>query len=168
MLGFITQTLKWFGYPTLYCKMTYDSILITTDGSKGAEAAAKHAIDIAEQYDAELHILYVVDIGVDTSLSSVSDLMSQLESSGKLEEIGKKAVEATKNKVKDKEIDSKVAIERGVPHKEINSYANDNDIDMVVMGTHGRTGLDRMLLGSVAEKIVRSSDIPVLTVRRKD
>lgn len=148
--------------------MTYENILITTDGSKGAEAAAKHAIDIADQYDAELHILYVVDIGVDTSLSSVADLMSQLESSGKLEEIGKKAVEFAKDKVKEKDIDSKVAMKRGTPHKQINSYADDNDIDMIVMGTHGRTGIDRMLLGSVAEKIVRSSDIPVLTVRQND
>lgn len=146
--------------------MTYERILITTDGSKGAEAAANHAIDIADQYDAELHTLYVIDIGVDTSLSSVSDLMSQLESSGKLEEIGKKAVEDTQDKVEKKDIDSKTAIERGVPHKQINSYADDNDIDMIVIGTHGRTGLDRMLLGSVAEKIVRSSDIPVLTVRQ--
>jgi nucleotide-binding universal stress UspA family protein len=146
--------------------MTYERILLTTDGSEGAKAAAEHAVDIAEKYDAELHILYVIDIGVDTSLSSVSDLMSQLESSGKLEKIGEKATEEIEEMVENRSVDSKVAIERGIPHKEIKVYADEEEIDMIVMGTQGRTGLDRMLLGSVAEKVVRSADVPVMTVRK--
>lgn len=147
--------------------MTYERILVTTDGSEGAKAAAEHAVDIAEEYGAELHILYVIDIGVDTSLSSVSDLMSQLESSGKLEEVGKKATSKIEDMAEEKGLVSKVAIERGIPHKEINAYAEREDIDMIVMGTQGRTGLDRMLLGSVAEKVVRSADLPVMTVRER-
>jgi nucleotide-binding universal stress UspA family protein len=146
--------------------MTYERILLTTDGSEGAKAAAEHAVDIAEKYDAELHILYVIDIGVDASFSSVSDLMSQLESSGKLEKIGEKATEEIEEIVENRSVDSKVAIERGIPHKEIKVYADEEEIDMIVMGTQGRTGLDRMLLGSVAEKVVRSADVPVMTVRK--
>lgn len=145
--------------------MTYEKILVTTDGSEGAKAAAEHAIDIADKYDADLHILYVVDIGVDTSLSSVSDLMSQLESSGKLEDVGKKATESIKENAEASGVNSEVSVKRGIPHKEINSYIKEKEIDMIVMGTHGRTGLDRILLGSVAEKVVRSADVPVLTVR---
>jgi nucleotide-binding universal stress UspA family protein len=146
--------------------MTYERILVTTDGSEGAKAAAEHAVEIAEKNSAELHVLYVIDIGVDASLSSVSDLMGQLESSGKLEKIGENATEEIEKMVENRGVDSKVAIERGIPHKEIKVYADEEEIDMIVMGTEGRTGLDRMLLGSVAEKVVRSSDVPVLTVRK--
>ncbi|MFB6144016.1 MAG: universal stress protein [Candidatus Nanohaloarchaea archaeon] len=144
----------------------YDKVLLPTDGSEGAEVSVQHAVDIADKYNAELHIIYVVDLGVETSLSSVSDLLSQLESSGKLEELGSDAVESIKKTAEDEGVETVTSIERGIPHKQINSYVEDNDIDMIVMGTHGRTGLDRMLLGSVTEKVLRSSDIPVLTVRR--
>lgn len=60
------------------------------------------------------------------------------------------------------------AVEQGVPHEEIIAYADDHDIDMIVMGTQGRTGLDRVLVGSVTERIVRMADIPVVTVRLND
>jgi nucleotide-binding universal stress UspA family protein len=56
-------------------------------------------------------------------------------------------------------------VAQGAPHQAILDYVDEHDIDLVVMGTHGRTGLDRYLLGSVTEKVVRLSDAPVLTVR---
>jgi len=57
------------------------------------------------------------------------------------------------------------AVERGIPHETVLEYAVANDVDLVVMGTHCRTGLDRVLLGSVAERVVRRSPVPVLVVR---
>ena len=59
-------------------------------------------------------------------------------------------------------------VSQGSPHRAILDYIEDQDIDLVVMGTHGRTGLDRYLLGSVTEKVVRLSDAPVMTVRLSD
>lgn len=59
-------------------------------------------------------------------------------------------------------------IERGIPHEEILAYADANDVDVIVMGTHGRTGLNRFLIGSVTEKVIRSADVPVLVIRISD
>lgn len=56
-------------------------------------------------------------------------------------------------------------VAQGTPHQAILDHIDEHDIDLVVMGTHGRTGLDRYLLGSITEKVVRLSDAPVLTVR---
>lgn len=148
--------------------MGYKKILMPTDGSQEAEVAVDHAVNIASQYDAELHILYVVDIGVNSSYDAVTELMSQLESSAKMEEIGRKATESIRKTAEDSGIETSVSIRKGVPHKQINSYTEDEDIDMVVMSTHGRSGIDRMLLGSVFEKVLRSVDVPVLTVRRNN
>ncbi|MFB6189971.1 MAG: universal stress protein [Candidatus Nanohaloarchaea archaeon] len=144
----------------------YEKILLTTDGSEGAEAAVAHAEDLAKKYGAELHILFVLDIGVDTSIGAVSDLMGELEEAGRLTELGQEAVDSIEKEL-DPEVDAVTHVARGVPHKEITGYADENDIDLIVMSSRGRTGLDRVLLGSVTEKVLRSSDIPVLTVKRE-
>ena len=148
--------------------MNYDNILLTTDGSKRSEAAVDPAVELARISDAEIHILYVIDIGVDSSYSAVTDLMSQLEAVENFEEIGEKATESVKKEVEQKGINPKVAIKRGVPHRKITDYADEEDIDLIVMSTHGRSGLDRMLLGSITEKVIRSSKTPVLTVNYEE
>ncbi len=144
--------------------MSYEKILLTTDGSERSEAAVDQAVELTRKFDAELHILYVVDIGIDSSYGSVADLMSQLESVENFEEIGERTTKSIREKVEEKGLNPEIAIERGVPHKKILDYADKEDIDLVIMSTHGRSGLDRMLLGSVTEKVIRSSKIPVLTV----
>lgn len=144
----------------------YEKILLTTDGSEGAEAAVEYAEDLAKKYDAELHVLFVLEIGVNTSIGAVSDLMSELEKTGRLGEVGEESVESIEKEL-GSEVDSETHVSRGVPHEEITGYADENDIDLIVMSSHGRTGLDRVLLGSVTEKVLRSSNIPVLTVNRE-
>jgi nucleotide-binding universal stress UspA family protein len=62
-------------------------------------------------------------------------------------------------------IETRPVVEWGEPYESVLDYADEHDIDIIVMGTHGRTGLDHHLLGSVTEKVVRTSDVPVLTVR---
>lgn len=148
--------------------MSYEKILLTTDGSERSEAAVDQAVKLARKFDAEPHILYVVDIGVNSSYGSVTDLMSRLESVGNFEKIGEKATESIQKQVEEKGLTPKVAIKRGVPHRKILDYAEEEDIDIIVMSTHGRSGLDRMLLGSVTEKVIRSSKIPVLTVSHEE
>lgn len=146
--------------------MSFEKVLLPTDGSEESEKALDTAVELARTYDGVIHVVYVVNIGVDTQYESVSNLMGELESSRKLEKIGKEVTESIKEKLEEKDVDSEIQIVSGVPHREINKYAEENNMDVIVMSTHGRTGLDRMLLGSVTEKIVRSSEIPVMTVRR--
>ena len=140
----------------------YNKILLPTDGSEGAEIAVEHALDLAEKYGAELHILYVADVRVD----STSDMWANIL--GELEEIGGKATEEIAERAGKSGVETVTEVVRGIPHKEINSYVEENSIDLIAMGTHGRTGIDRVLLGSVTEKIIRTSDVPVLTVGRED
>lgn len=138
----------------------YSRILVPTDGSKGSEVALEHAESLAEKYGAEVHLLYVADVRTQNTGNLIPNLM------GELEQTGQEAVEEMKEKLGDLNI--KTEVRRGIPHREINDYAGEEDIDLIVMGTHGRTGLDRVLLGSVTEKIVRTSKIPVMTVGRED
>jgi nucleotide-binding universal stress UspA family protein len=138
----------------------YNKILLPTDGSEGSEAALEHALDLAGKYDAELHILFVADIRVD----SPNDIWANVL--GQLEEIGEEATSEIAKKVEENDIEVVKEVMRGIPYKKINSYTEENDIDLIAMGTHGRTGVDRLLIGSVTEKVIRTSEKPVLTVGR--
>lgn len=146
--------------------MSYDKILLTTDGSEASKAALNEAVELAENCEAEIHVLYVVDTGVESQYESVNDLMSNTESSRKLEQVGEKALKSITVKLEEEAIQFEKSIVKGKPFQKINSFAEENNMDVIVMSTHGRSGLDRMLLGSVTEKVVRTSNIPVLTVRK--
>ena len=163
----------------------YDQILYPTDGSTGSETAAAHVIELASAFDATVHVLHVIDIrGGGLGLSGAFlDEDSQAMSGRSPDEgyIGKEH-DADMDEIEDEltaqaeelvetsagsleGIDLTTAVEMGTPHTEILRYADENDIDLVVMGTHGRTGVERYLLGSVTEKVVRLADPPVVTVR---
>jgi nucleotide-binding universal stress UspA family protein len=141
----------------------YTDILVPTDGSEGAEAAIGPAVDVASTYDARLHALSVIDtmaMGVDVRSGAIVDA---LEESARLavEFVEERATEASVSAVE-------TAIEYGSPYRGIRSYIEEHDIDLVVMGTHGRSGIERYLLGSVTEKTVRTSPAPVMTVRQPE
>ncbi len=139
----------------------YDEILVPTDGSPASDAAIEHAIDLAKQYGGRIHALYVVDGAAYSTLEAGSEIVIEaLESEGK-EATGRVADVAT-----DAGIESVTSVTTGTAYRSITDYVDDNDIDLIVMGTHGRRGLDRYLLGSVTERVVRTSDVPVLTVRQ--
>ncbi|MFC6731631.1 MULTISPECIES: universal stress protein [unclassified Haladaptatus] len=140
----------------------YHNILIPTDGSEGTEKAVEQALDIAETYDATLHVLYVVDTAAFAPEVDVALIIDSLQAHGE------RAVADIEAQAVEEGVVVETTIETGSPHREILRYVEDNDIDLVVMGTHGRTGLGRYLLGSVAEKVVRSSPAPCLTVRMRD
>ena len=134
---------------------TVDSVLVPTDGSKCAQAAVGYAADLARRYDAKVHALCVVD-------------SRTLENAPQYDQIKKEreeVAERTCNDISVGGIPVEQAVRTDIPHKAILRYTTEQDIDLIVMGTHGRTGVERYLLGSVAEKVVRTSDVPVLTVR---
>lgn len=138
----------------------YDHILVPTDGSEGALGAADEAIGLASEYDATLHVLYAVNESAIPPDAGAGQVIESLESAG-AEAIEEIADLAREGGVED--VETTVAM--GAPHRAILDYASEHGIDLIVMGTHGRTGLDRYLLGSVTEKVVRKADAPVLTVR---
>ncbi|RDZ61965.1 universal stress protein [Haloferax sp. Atlit-12N] len=137
----------------------YERILIPTDGSRSAKRATSHCLELAAELDATVHVLSVVD---DSALGfDVRSMLSGEESErGANEAISKVVEEANEHGV------TKLAetIEHGSPSEAIREYVEGNDIHAVVMGTTGRSGVDRILLGSVAEQTVRSAPVPVITV----
>lgn len=140
----------------------YDDILVPTDGSEGVEEAVEHARDLAGKYDARVHVLYVVNTSTYSSLPADSNWESIVSA---LEEEGERSTSDLAQRLEDSGVEVVREVVDGVPHHEILGYADENGVDLVVMGTHGKTGLDRLLLGSVTEKVVRKSEVPVLTVR---
>lgn len=139
----------------------YESILVPTDGSAGVQRAIDHALDLANLSDASLHALYVVETPGAAAIPEAQVLTME----DALEEAGRDAVEQIDSRAGDRKVPAVTAIRHGVPHEEILEYADAEGIDLIVMGTHGRSGLDRMLLGSVTENVIRKSDVPVLVQR---
>lgn len=142
----------------------YDTILIPTDGSTAAENAARHGIALATAFGSQVHLLSVVDKRSYSIASQYPERIVQQQRDA-LEEQAAKSIQALEAALSEHGVACQTAVEDGVPHSTILSYAADHDIDLISMGTHGRTGLDRLLIGSVTERVVRSSDVPVLTSR---
>ncbi|TKX77970.1 universal stress protein [Halorubrum sp. SD626R] len=139
----------------------YSQILVPTDGSPASDAAIEHALDLAAQYDARVHALYVVDGSAYSSLEAGAELVVEA-----LEEEGTEATDRVADAAADAGVDCETTVTTGTAYQSIRDYVESNDVDMIVMGTHGRKGLDRYLLGSVTERVVRTADVPVLTVRQ--
>jgi nucleotide-binding universal stress UspA family protein len=138
----------------------YHEILVPTDGDAPSEAAAGHAIDIADRYGARVHALYAVDVDAVGPVDfGGSVVVSGLESEG---EAATDRVAAAAERAG---VRVRTALVDGAPAGTILNYVESEGIDLVVMGTHGRRGLDRLLLGSVAQQVVRRSPVPVLVVR---
>ncbi|MEM4782184.1 MAG: universal stress protein [Halalkalicoccus sp.] len=146
----------------------YDTILVPTDGSEVAEIAVEHALDLAEKYDATLHALYVVDTdAMDLSLGTEQVDRIRAGQFGEMEELQRDARNATGRVMKqadERGIPTIEHIAAGRPHRVITNYAEKEGVDMIVMGSHGRGGVKRVLLGSVAERVLRTARIPVLVV----
>ncbi len=142
-------------------------ILFPTDLSDAAGEAQLYACSLAEQYGAELHVLSVVQ---DVTLVSPDPNNPWVIPASSLDEV-KASVSQTLEKIPDPKWSVGKSIVRtvrtGIPFLEIIRYAKEQDVDLIVIGTHGRTGLVHVLLGSVAEKVVRKAPCPVLTVHPK-
>lgn len=139
-------------------------ILAPVDFSGAAETAVQHATEIARTYDADLHLVHVVEevtypsaYGVDPPLIPKEGVVTQVEKSlGKMarENVGYDRVE--------------VSALVGYAALTILDYVETHEVDLIVIATHGRTGLDRLLLGSVAERVLRRSPVPVFVVKPND
>lgn len=141
--------------------ITISHILHPTDFSADSARALQYATTLAQQFNAELHLLHVYT----EPLLSVAPPIAGILPPGYQDEVNK-GLQAELAKLAD---DTDVSIVRklveGNVVSEIIRYLDDNHIDLIVMGTHGRTGLKHMLIGSVAENVVRHASCPVLTTR---
>ena len=146
----------------------YDTILIPTDGSDVAENAIEHALDLAERYDATIHALYVVDTdAMDLSLGPEQVDRIRAGQFGEMEDLERRARRATERvatRGDERGVDVLEEIVAGQPHRQIANYAEKNDVDLIVIGSHGRSGVRRALLGSVTERVLRTTRTPVLVV----
>ena len=142
----------------------YRNIVIATDGSENTKKAISYGINFAKFSGASVYALHVMDTSSLTqSWTPGKELIIEL-----LKKEGQKAISKVKECGEASGVDVKEILMEGHPCKEIIDFAENNDIDLIVMGTLGKTGLNRFLMGSVAEKVVRNSKVPVMVVRSEE
>ena len=135
----------------------YERILVPTDGSDHSDVAAEHAMDLAEQFGATVHALFVVE---QAGPSGHWDFPVE-----KQESIGEAALDTVAALGDERGVHVERHLRRGTPSEEIVDAAADYEVDLVVMGTEGRTGISRIAAaGSTTERVVRLTDVPTLVV----
>lgn len=139
--------------------ITLRRILVPTDFSEYSGEAIGYACALADKFEAELHLLHVLE----SQISSTPIFAGGLALNPIVNESREAAEKALVQTAPERAAVRATA--EGPPFLEILRYAKDNNIDLIVMGTHGRAGLAHVMLGSVAERVVRKSTCPVMTVR---
>ncbi len=139
-------------------------VLFATDFSEGSSHALPYAADIARQYGAKLFLVHVIydvakSAGWYVPHVSIDEIYNDMEKSARAE-LEKSFVDEMRGLS-----DIEHVVLKGIPYEEISKFAAEKRIDLVVLGTHGRRGIDRMLFGSTAEQVVRNAPCPVLSVR---
>ncbi len=135
----------------------YASVLLPTDGSEASNEAVAVGLDVAARFDAAAHAVYVVD-----ERFVAAEYDAAVEGA---ERDGERALDAVGDLAAERGVAVEKHLRRGVPHREIVDAVADYGADLVVMGTHGRSGLDRLVhLGSTTERVVRAAPVQVLTV----
>jgi len=139
----------------------YDSILVPVDGSDGTEAVLDHALDLARRHDATVHACYVVDM--QSYRAAPKDTQAELLAELRAE--GEDAVGRVRKRAREAGLETETTLLEGRPDREIVEYAADAGVDVVAMGTHGRSGRDRLAnLGSVTQRVLENVACPVFVV----
>lgn len=147
--------------------MTINTILVPTDFSETSTLALDAAKDLAQKFKASIHLLHIVQDPLSQSWALESygtmpaDLLKDLEKLAQ-KDLDKAIPESERSAYK-----ARLVTEVGAPFSKIIDYAKSHDVDLIVMGTHGRGMLAHAILGSVTERVVRLAPCPVLTVRGK-
>ena len=142
--------------------VTLKKILCPVDHSECSYLALKYAISLALKDEAKLYLMHVIDSRLyDTEMYKFSPYkLNEIDESKIRTDLMKSLPEGTTDV-----LEVETIVVKGVPFHEIINAATEMNVDLIVIGTHGRTGLSHVMLGSVAEKVVRKSLCPVLTVR---
>lgn len=142
----------------------YETLLIPTDGSDHARQAAERGFDLAATYGAAVRIVHVIedpDSGV-----TVHEYDDQVRDD--MERTGERYVDDLVSAAEGRDVAATGEVRHGAAHEEIIAAADDHAADLIVMATHGRTGLEGLVLGSVAERVVRLASVSVLVARPDD
>ncbi|MDA3903541.1 MAG: universal stress protein [Desulfuromusa sp.] len=145
----------------------FSTVLVAVDFSDSSDNAFQTALSMAKSFSAQLLVLHVINEPVDLRGFYVPHIsFEKLE--GEIKEGAQKMMESfcRKNLADFENYESLIVA--GLPYEQIISQAEEKSANLIVLGTHGRAGLDRVLFGSTAEKVVRKSKIPVLTVRLEE
>ncbi len=145
--------------PSIPADREYTDVLLPTRGGEGSELAVEHAVSIAARFDATLHAMYVVDVRSQAARDDTYDLEVLVD------ELKTEVTDAVMDRADAAGVDARAVIQQGTPHSAIQRYADRNDIDLMIMGTHGRGPVEQLLLGSITERTIRTADVPVITVR---
>ncbi|WP_265108673.1 universal stress protein [Halosolutus halophilus] len=147
------------GAPEVERRYPFETIVVPIDGSTHADAALERALEIARHHDATVHLLSVVDV-TPAGIDERTDLRLD-----RLESAARRIIDDGVAMADEAGIDAVTAVRYGSTDRTIRSYADEQDAALLVMGTHGRSGIDRLLIGSVTERVLRTATVPVLTVR---
>jgi nucleotide-binding universal stress UspA family protein len=143
----------------------YDRILLSTDGTAASDDATSHAIALAEATDAVLHVLYVVDEAVVTAYSG-DEFVDEAEGPEHgLEEQGEETLSAVRSEAQSAGVEVVEAIRHGRPAETIVEYGDENNVDLLVLGTKRRPDEYRSLLGSVTDRVLRLTSRPATVVK---
>lgn len=138
--------------------VAFDDFLVPTDGSEGATIAVDWGLALARRLDSMVHAVFSVDTGRLSRANEPAELLDALEQTGADE------LEAIRRRARDADVGVSASIATGPPVAVILTTASDRAVDLIVMGTHGRTGIGQWFLGSVTENVVRQADVPVCCV----
>ena len=141
-------------------------ILVPTDFSEFGQHALRYGCELGRRFDSELHLLHIVDDAYPMVPEAGMLMPAQTDYLLELKSSAQKSLEGIPDPQWSEGIVEIVRhVDVGSPFVEIIRYAKAQEIDLIVLGTHGRTGIVHVLMGSVAERVVRKSPCPVLTVR---
>jgi nucleotide-binding universal stress UspA family protein len=141
----------------------YEDVVLTSDGSEPAGVAVDHGLSLAERDGARVHALSVVNLG---GMARAAEDAEVLEWRSYLERAAEETTDTVAERARSAGLEAVAAVRGGSPVDALVEYADETGADLLVVGTHGRRGVDRLLLGSTTERLVRRAGVPVLTVRR--
>ena len=141
----------------------YKIILVAVDGSSCSNKAVKHAIGLCSQFGAELHTIFVISEMVVDNFKRLGKKESK-EVMEKLKGEGRKYFRDAKEQAKKVDVKVVEVLKAGFPADEIVTYAKKSKVDLIIMGTHGRRGGTRPLIGSVADRVIHLTPCPVMVV----
>lgn len=149
-------------------RIRIDLVLCPVDFSRNSEHALRYALAFASSYDAELLLLHVVEIPVHAfpGVPGIPEVPPHVTVN--IEERAAAELAALEERIRAEHANTRSELVTGTPFLEIITVAREANVDLIVMGTHGRSGLAHMLIGSVAEKVVRKAPCPVLTVKHPE
>ncbi|EMA48577.1 MULTISPECIES: universal stress protein [Halococcus] len=143
----------------------YEDVMVPTDGSDAASAAIEHGIEIAKRAGARVHAVIIVDVDAMAPTPGSTPPPELIE---RFEAEGERATEAIADRAAEAGLDATTSVSEGLPARDLLGYADEHDVDLITMGTTGRTGVSRYLLGSTAERLIRHAEMPVLAVNARE